>query len=125
MPSLGGVRARLTAAVVGLIVIATLALGIGVALFVDARLHAQVLEAAADQARFDLSVTVPGRQLPDQPTLDDIDRSAPRRHVPPARRGDGGRPGPGPGPVPVAQRPGRPARATPAGHARARSTVAS
>jgi len=76
MPRLGGVRARLTAAVVGLIVIATLALGIGVALFVDARLHAQVLDAAADQARFDLSVTVPGRQLPDQPTLDDIDRSA-------------------------------------------------
>jgi two-component system sensor histidine kinase MtrB len=76
VPRWGGVRARLTAAVVALIVLATVALGIGVALFVDARLHAQVLDAAADQARFDLSITVPGRQLPDQPTRDDIDRSA-------------------------------------------------
>lgn len=76
MPAFGGVRARLTAAVLGLIVLATLVLGVGAAVFVDARLHAQALEAAADQARFDLSVVVPGRQLPARPTRDDIDRSA-------------------------------------------------
>jgi two-component system, OmpR family, sensor histidine kinase MtrB len=76
MPRFGGVRARLTAVVVALVVLATIVLGVGAALFVDARLHAQILDAAADQARFDLSVTVPERQLPDQPTADDIDRSA-------------------------------------------------
>jgi signal transduction histidine kinase len=76
MPRLGGVRARLTAAVLALIVLATVVLGVGAALFVDARLHVQVLEAAADQAGFDLSVVIPGRQLPDRPTRDDIDRSA-------------------------------------------------
>src|SRR5918995_6915686 len=76
MPAFGGVRARLTAAVVGLILLATVVLGVGAALFVDARLRAQTLEAAADQAGFDLSVVVPGRQLPAQPTRDDIDRSA-------------------------------------------------
>ena len=76
MPALGGVRARLTAAVLALIVLATVVLGVGAAVFVDARLHAQALEAAADQAGFDLSVVVPGRQLPDRPTRDDIDSSA-------------------------------------------------
>ena len=76
MPALSGVRARLTAAVVALIVLVAVVLGVGAALFVDARLHAQTLEAAADQAGFDLSVVVPGRQLPDRPTRDDIDRSA-------------------------------------------------
>ena len=76
MPALGGVRARLTAVVVALVVLATIVLGVGAALFVDARLHAQTLQAAADQAGFDLSVTVPERQLPDQPTAEDIDRSA-------------------------------------------------
>jgi len=76
MPALGGVRARLTAAVVALIVLVAIVLGVGAALFVDARLHAQALDAAADQARFDLSVVVPGRQLPDDPTREDIDRSA-------------------------------------------------
>ena len=76
MPAFGGVRARLTAAVLALIVLATVVLGVGAALFVDARLHAQALEAARDQAAFDLSVVVPGRQLPDRPTGDDIRASA-------------------------------------------------
>jgi signal transduction histidine kinase len=76
MPAFGGVRARLTAAVLALIVLATVVLGVGAALFVDARLHAQALDAARDQAAFDLSVVVPGRQLPDQPTGDDIRASA-------------------------------------------------
>ncbi len=76
MPGLGGVRARLTLAVVALILLATIVLGVGTAVFVDTRLHAQALDAAAAQAGFDLSVVVPGRQLPDQPTREDIDRSA-------------------------------------------------
>ncbi|HUP55409.1 MAG TPA: HAMP domain-containing protein, partial [Methylomirabilota bacterium] len=76
MPGLGGVRSRLTVAVLALILLATLVLGVGAAVFVDARLHTQALEAARDQAGFDLSVVVPGRQLPDQPTREDIDRSA-------------------------------------------------
>ena len=76
MPGLGGVRARLTLAVVALILLATVVLGVGSALFVDARLRSQTLDAAADQAGFDLSVIVPGRQLPDRPTREDIDRSA-------------------------------------------------
>ncbi|HEX6130942.1 MAG TPA: HAMP domain-containing sensor histidine kinase [Actinomycetota bacterium] len=50
-------------------------LGLGASVVVDARLHQQVLDDAADQAAFDLTVIVPGRQLPPQPTLDDIDRS--------------------------------------------------
>jgi two-component system sensor histidine kinase MtrB len=51
-------------------------LGVGASWFVDVRLHDQALQDAASQARFDLSVVVPGRQLPDRPTPDDIGRSA-------------------------------------------------
>lgn len=50
-------------------------LGVGASWFVDVRLHDQALADAAAQAGFDLSVVVPGRQLPDQPTSDEIDRS--------------------------------------------------
>jgi hypothetical protein len=50
-------------------------LGVGATAFVDARLHQQALSDAAAQATFDLTVTVPGRQLPDEPTIDDVIRS--------------------------------------------------
>jgi two-component system sensor histidine kinase MtrB len=50
-------------------------LGVGATIFVDARLHQQTLADAANQAMFDLTVIVPGRQLPAHPTQEDIARS--------------------------------------------------
>jgi signal transduction histidine kinase len=72
---LGGVRARLTASLVALVALTAVVLGVGASVFVDLRLHDQALQAAAEQARFDLSVVVPERQLPDRPTAEDIRRS--------------------------------------------------
>ena len=70
-----GVRARLAGALVLLVAATAAVLGIGATVVVDARLHQQTLQDAADQATFDLTVIVPGRQLPDRPTQDDIVRS--------------------------------------------------
>ena len=70
-----GVRARLAGALVLLVAVTAVVLGVGASVFVDARLHQQALQDAAAQARFDLTVTVPGRQLPDEPTIDDVVRS--------------------------------------------------
>jgi signal transduction histidine kinase len=70
-----GVRARLAGALVLLVAVTAAVLGIGASLFVDARLHQQTLADAANQARFDLTVIVPGRQLLPQPTEEDITRS--------------------------------------------------
>lgn len=70
-----GVRARLAGALVLLVAVTAIVLGVGASVFVDARLHQQALQDAAAQARFDLTVTVPGRQLPDEPTIDDVVRS--------------------------------------------------
>jgi two-component system sensor histidine kinase MtrB len=70
-----GVRARLAGALVLLVAVTAAVLGVGASVFVDARLHAQTLQDARDQATFDLSVIVPGRQLPDRPTPDDVTRS--------------------------------------------------
>lgn len=67
-----GVRARLAGALVLLVAVTAVVLGLGASVFVDARLHDQALRDAADQARFDLAVTVPGRQLPDDPTIEDV-----------------------------------------------------
>ena len=72
---LRGVRARLTASLVALVALTAVVLGVGASWFVDIRLHDQALRDAAAQAQFDLSVIVPGRQLPEQPTTDDIARS--------------------------------------------------
>ena len=70
-----GVRARLAGALVLLVAVTAVVLGLGASVFVDARLHDQALRHAADQARFDLTVTVPGRQLPDDPTIENITNS--------------------------------------------------
>ena len=70
-----GVRARLAGALVLLVATTAAVLGIGATVVVDARLHQQTLADARDQATFDLTVIVPGRQLPDRPTQDDIARS--------------------------------------------------
>ena len=70
-----GVRARLAGALVLLVAVTAAVLGVGATIFVDARLHQQTLADAANQATFDLTVIVPGRQLPDHPTQDDIARS--------------------------------------------------
>jgi signal transduction histidine kinase len=70
-----GVRARLAGALVLLVAVTAAVLGVGATVFVDARLHQQTLADAANQATFDLTVIVPGRQLPDHPTQDDIARS--------------------------------------------------
>lgn len=75
MFALRGVRSRLTASLVALVVLTAVVLGVGASWFVDLRLHDQALQDAAAQAKFDLSVVVPGRQLPDRPTPDDIGRS--------------------------------------------------
>ena len=70
-----GVRARLAGALVLLVAVTAVVLGVGASVFVDARLHQQTLQDAAAQARFDLTVTVPGRQLPAEPSIDDVTRS--------------------------------------------------
>jgi len=67
-----GIRARLTVTFVALVALTAVLLGAGAYLFVDGSLHAQVLRDATAQATFDLSVTVPNRRLPPNPTADDI-----------------------------------------------------
>ncbi len=67
-----GIRARLTVTLVALVALTAVLLGAGAYLFVESSLHDQVLRAAAAQARFDLSVTVPNRGLPAAPTQNDI-----------------------------------------------------
>jgi signal transduction histidine kinase len=54
-----GVRARLTATIVALVIATAAVLGVAASLFVDARLHQQALDDARDQARFDLTVLAP------------------------------------------------------------------
>src|SRR5688572_20375182 len=62
---MGGVRARLTATLVALVVLTAAVLGIGAYAFVDLSLHDQFLRAAEAQARFDLTAVIPGRS-PDE-----------------------------------------------------------
>ena len=62
-------------ALVALVALTAAVLGVGASVFVDARLHQQALADAARQAGFDLSVTVPERQLPEPATPEDITRS--------------------------------------------------
>jgi signal transduction histidine kinase len=66
-----GVRARLTATIVALVVLTAGVLGIGSYLFVDSSLHAQARDEAAAQARFDLSVIAPSR-LSTPPTPEEL-----------------------------------------------------
>lgn len=75
MPWQRGVRARLAIVLIALVALTAVVLGVGASVIADVRLHAQALDDAASEARFDLSVTIPGRQLPASPTADDIDRS--------------------------------------------------
>ena len=63
-----GVRARLVGALVLLVAVTAAVLGRGAYRFVDARLHAAGAVRRGGQATFDLTVIVPGRQLPDRPT---------------------------------------------------------
>jgi signal transduction histidine kinase len=72
MPAMRGIRARLTVTLVALVALTAILLGAGAYLFVDNSLHAQVLRDAQVQAAFDLSVTVPNRGLPPNPTTEDI-----------------------------------------------------
>ena len=67
-----GIRARLTITLVALVALTAVLLGAGAYLFVQTSLHDQVVRDAATQARFDLSVTVPNRGLPADPTTADI-----------------------------------------------------
>ena len=67
-----GIRARLTVTLVALVALTAVLLGAGAYLFVDNSLHAQVLHDAATQAGFDLSVTIPNRGLPPDPSPEDI-----------------------------------------------------
>jgi signal transduction histidine kinase len=67
-----GIRARLTVTLVALVALTAVLLGAGAYLFVESSLHDQALQDADAQAKFDLSVTVPDRGLPADPTHDDI-----------------------------------------------------
>ncbi|MEX2011150.1 MAG: HAMP domain-containing sensor histidine kinase [Chloroflexota bacterium] len=73
MPLLGGIRGRLTATIVALIVVTALVLGVGAYAFVDASLHGGLVRDAEAQARFDLTVLIPAR-LP-TPTREAFDNS--------------------------------------------------
>ena len=70
-----GVRARLTATLVALVVLTAAVLGVASYAFVDVSLHDQVKNDAALQAGFDLSVLIPS-ELP-EPTRAAFDASAP------------------------------------------------
>ena len=72
---LRGVRARLTATIVFLVLLTATVLGLAAYVFVDARLHQQELADGRDQARFDLSVITPTR-LGDPPTKDQLEAFA-------------------------------------------------
>jgi two-component system sensor histidine kinase MtrB len=72
---LRGVRARLTATIVFLVVLTAVVLGVAAYAFVDARLHQQTLDDARDQARFDLSVITPSR-LGNAPTREQLEAFA-------------------------------------------------
>jgi two-component system sensor histidine kinase MtrB len=65
MHALRGVRARLAATLVALVALTAAILGVGAYAFVDTRIHDQVRDDAADQARFDLAVLAPSRWTPD------------------------------------------------------------
>jgi two-component system, OmpR family, sensor histidine kinase MtrB len=67
-----GIRARLTVTLVALVALTAVLLGAGAYLFVESSLRAQVVSDAAAQARFDLAVIIPGRDLPATPTPEDI-----------------------------------------------------
>jgi signal transduction histidine kinase len=58
---MGGIRGRLTATIVALIVVTALVLGVGAYAFVDASLHGGLVRDAEAQARFDLTVLIPAR----------------------------------------------------------------
>jgi signal transduction histidine kinase len=75
MPWRRGIRGRLATVIVALVALTAGVLGVGAAVVADIRLHGQAVEDAADAARFDLSVTVPQRLLPPEPTREDLDRS--------------------------------------------------
>jgi signal transduction histidine kinase len=60
-----GVRGRLTLTLVALVVLTAAVLGIGSYAFVDASLHQRLLDEATREARFDLSVLIPGRLASD------------------------------------------------------------
>ena len=66
-----GVRARLTATIVFLVVLTAIVLGVAAYVFVDLRLHQQALNDAEGQARFDLSVIAPPR-LSSPPTPEEV-----------------------------------------------------
>jgi signal transduction histidine kinase len=70
---LGGVRGRLTATVVALVVVTALVLGVGAYAFVDYSLHDRLVRDAEAQARFDLTVLIPNR-LP-EPTREAFNTS--------------------------------------------------
>ena len=72
MHRLRGVRARLTITLVALVAVTAILLGVGSYVFVDRSLHQQALDVAEDQARFDLTATIPAAGLPSAPTRDDI-----------------------------------------------------
>ncbi len=67
-----GVRARLTVTLVALVALTAGLLALGAYFVVDARLHDQMRDDAANQARFDLTVLIPRSGLPADPSVDDI-----------------------------------------------------
>src|SRR5512134_1546805 len=67
------VRGRLTVTVVALVALTAAILGVGAYAFVDTRIHEQVRDDAANEARFDLSVLAPSRWTAD-PTEADLVR---------------------------------------------------
>jgi two-component system, OmpR family, sensor histidine kinase MtrB len=67
-----GIRARLTVTLVALVALTAVLLGAGAYLFVENGLRSQVVNDAAAQARFDLAVIIPDRDLPANPSQEDV-----------------------------------------------------
>ena len=82
-----GIRARLTVTLVALVALTAVLLGAGAYLFVDIEPpRPGACATPRSQAGFDLSVTVPGRDLPPDPDPRRRHRQRPARDVPPAPR---------------------------------------
>ena len=76
-----GVRARLTATLVALVVLTALVLGVGSYVFVHASLHDRFLDDAAAQARFDLEVLIPGAGVGSSPSVGDLEEAGVLRAI--------------------------------------------
>jgi two-component system sensor histidine kinase MtrB len=70
-----GIRSRLALTLLALVAVTVTLIGVGTYVFVESRLRESLLADVARRAQFDLSILLPGTDLPAQPAPADIERS--------------------------------------------------